>query len=141
MTTIIDQYNDHDADKVATQFFAHAYHDRGMLKWQGFFLSDHTAALQQHRQLLRHRNSVPQQLQSVSKISQELNAAWKSHQAVTIVLNLVDSDHQLRTISKQVMGTYSNAVIIRGQNKRDHLVHLTMIRSVFITDNNQLFSA
>ncbi|WP_179394875.1 phage infection protein [Lacticaseibacillus absianus] len=28
-----------------SSFFAHEYVDRGMLKWQGFFLSDHTAAL------------------------------------------------------------------------------------------------
>lgn len=27
------------------QFFDHDYHDRGMVKWQGLYLSDHTAAL------------------------------------------------------------------------------------------------
>ncbi|WP_173005340.1 hypothetical protein AAEX98_02805 [Lactobacillus helveticus] len=26
-------------------FFEHDYHDRGMMKWQGFYLSDHTATL------------------------------------------------------------------------------------------------
>lgn len=30
---------------VVNNFFEHDYHDRGMVKWQGFYLSDHTAAL------------------------------------------------------------------------------------------------
>ncbi|KAA8433589.1 hypothetical protein FKV73_02675 [Weissella paramesenteroides] len=29
--------------KRAAHFFEHDYQDRGMVKWQGFFLSDHTA--------------------------------------------------------------------------------------------------
>ena len=33
-------------------FFEHDYHDRGMMKWQGFYLSDHTAALNQQNQQL-----------------------------------------------------------------------------------------
>lgn len=32
---------------VVNYFFEHDYHDRGMLKWQGFYLSDHTAALKE----------------------------------------------------------------------------------------------
>ncbi|MDG2981215.1 hypothetical protein [Latilactobacillus phage TMW 1.1365 P3] len=28
---------------LVNQFLKHDYHDRGMMKWQGFFLSDHTA--------------------------------------------------------------------------------------------------
>lgn len=35
---------DYDPDLV-TQFLKHDYHDRGMMKWQGFFLSDHTSSL------------------------------------------------------------------------------------------------
>lgn len=38
-------YNDQEADKVATQFFKYYYHDRGKMKWGGFLLSEHTAAL------------------------------------------------------------------------------------------------
>ena len=39
-------YNDQEADKVSTQFFKYYYHDRGKMKWGGFLLSEHTAALQ-----------------------------------------------------------------------------------------------
>lgn len=38
-------YDDQEADKMATQFFKYYYHDRGKMKWGGFLLSEHTAAL------------------------------------------------------------------------------------------------
>ncbi|MCI1923190.1 MAG: hypothetical protein LKJ64_03860 [Lentilactobacillus buchneri] len=34
---------------IVNNFFKHDYHDRGMAKWQGFFLSDHTAALKKQK--------------------------------------------------------------------------------------------
>ena len=36
-------------DKKVTEFFR-TYQDRGMEKWQGFFLSDHTSTLRKDRQ-------------------------------------------------------------------------------------------
>ena len=38
-------YDDQESDKMATQFFKYYYHDRGKMKWGGFLLSEHTAAL------------------------------------------------------------------------------------------------
>lgn len=32
---------DKEAEEVAQYFFQNSYKDRGILKWQGFFLSDH----------------------------------------------------------------------------------------------------
>lgn len=34
--------NEYDPNLV-NQFLKHDYHDRGMMKWQGFYLSDHTS--------------------------------------------------------------------------------------------------
>ncbi|KRN10379.1 hypothetical protein [Liquorilactobacillus mali] len=36
-------------DAFAEYFFKNFYQDRGMRKWQGFFLSDHTQALKKQR--------------------------------------------------------------------------------------------
>ncbi|MCG0724137.1 DNA-directed RNA polymerase subunit beta [Lactiplantibacillus plantarum] len=42
--------NDKDFDlNIVNRFFRHDYHDRGLMKWQGFYLSDHTAALNQQK--------------------------------------------------------------------------------------------
>ncbi|WP_289978555.1 hypothetical protein [Lactobacillus sp. UCMA15818] len=39
-------------DEFAEYFFKNFYQDRGMRKWQGSFLSDHTQALKkQHKEL------------------------------------------------------------------------------------------
>ncbi|WP_283622224.1 hypothetical protein [Limosilactobacillus avium] len=45
-------YNDNEAAAVADNFFKYYYHDRGKIKWSGFFLSEHTAALKKHRQYI-----------------------------------------------------------------------------------------
>lgn len=47
-------YNDQAVDKVANEFFRYYYRDRGKMKWSGFFLSEHTAAL--HKQKLQPKN-------------------------------------------------------------------------------------
>ena len=38
-------YNDEEANQVATDFFKFHYHYRGIKKWGGFFLSEHTSKL------------------------------------------------------------------------------------------------
>lgn len=43
-------YNDTAANEVATEFFKNDYHDRGIKKWGGFFLSEHTADLKKFTQ-------------------------------------------------------------------------------------------
>lgn len=45
-------YNDAEAETVADRFFKYYYHDRGKMKWAGFFLSEHTAALRKNRQFI-----------------------------------------------------------------------------------------
>ncbi|ANN47739.1 hypothetical protein A6F53_00065 [Levilactobacillus brevis] len=42
---ILKRLNAQDANIIAEQFLKNKYHDRGMLKWQGFFLSDHTSSI------------------------------------------------------------------------------------------------
>lgn len=41
----MEYYNDEEAEKVAANFFKYYYHDRGKMKWGGFFLSEHKKAL------------------------------------------------------------------------------------------------
>ena len=41
--------NHHIDDKTVQNFFDYYYHDRGMLKWQGFMLSDHVSAIRKER--------------------------------------------------------------------------------------------
>lgn len=51
-------YSDAEADVVADNFFKYYYHDRGKIKWSGFFLSEHTAALKENKQYIDWRKGL-----------------------------------------------------------------------------------
>ena len=42
-------YDEPKAEEVAAQFFKYYYHDRGKIKWSGFFHSEHKAELKKQR--------------------------------------------------------------------------------------------
>ncbi|WP_430751214.1 hypothetical protein [Lactiplantibacillus plantarum] len=50
---------------IVKRFFEHDYHDRGLMKWQGFYLSDHTAALNQQK--IQDKQQYPTQATTVFK--------------------------------------------------------------------------
>ncbi|KRM25828.1 hypothetical protein FD32_GL000660 [Limosilactobacillus panis DSM 6035] len=62
---MIHIYSDIEADSVANNFFKYDYHDRGKIKWDGFFLSEYTAALKKHRQYIDGAQSLVQNLKNV----------------------------------------------------------------------------
>lgn len=47
--------NNYDYDPSLVQRFLSEYQDRGMLKWQGFYLSNHTAKLNQDQEQAKAR--------------------------------------------------------------------------------------
>ncbi|USS89578.1 hypothetical protein [Fructilactobacillus cliffordii] len=73
-------------DWVAQQFFAHDYHDRGIQKWQGYFLSDHTQHLRERHQAVQQATTwerIP--AMNRTEISQELQYAVRKRQPVTLI--------------------------------------------------------
>ncbi|PKX78967.1 hypothetical protein [Lactiplantibacillus plantarum] len=116
---------DFDLDTVK-HFFEHDYHDRGMMKWQGFYLSDHTAALNQQNQQL-NAVYVPRPRQSLSELTQVLADAYQSQQLVTIQLKTVDqNNHHLPDITTLIHGYNTNDIVIDS----DCFVPLQEIRNV-----------
>ena len=116
---------DFDLDTVK-HFFEHDYHDRGMMKWQGFYLSDHTAALNQQNQQL-NAVYVPRPQQSLSELTQVLADAYQSQQPVTIQLKTVDqNNHYLPDITTLIHGYNANDIVIDS----DCFVPLQEIRNV-----------
>ena len=45
-------------ERFAENFFKNYYHDRGMLKWQGFYLSDHLNALKKAKAAQQKKSSM-----------------------------------------------------------------------------------
>ncbi|MBU7448959.1 MULTISPECIES: hypothetical protein [Lactiplantibacillus] len=124
---------DFDLDTVK-HFFEHDYHDRGMMKWQGFYLSDHTAALNQQNQQL-NAVYVPRPQQSLSELTQVLADAYQSQQLVTIQLKTVDqNNHHLPDITTLIHGYNANDIVIDS----NRFIPLQEIRNVAYKKTEEL---
>ncbi len=98
---ILQSISNRQADSMATHFFKYDYHDRGMLKWQGFFLSDHQAALRR-----RHdRHPLPLSPQEpLTTISTKLFDYWQSKQLVVLQMKTFDLNRQPLSYSGIIRG-------------------------------------
>lgn len=98
-------HDDFDIDLVR-QFFAYDYRDRGMIKWQGYYLSDHTAALNRTKQEEQKRAAIHQKpAQEYLTIIQLLTRAKFELRIVLIQLNIRDQNSQfLPDLEGMVLG-------------------------------------
>ncbi|GAY72705.1 DNA-directed RNA polymerase beta subunit [Lentilactobacillus kosonis] len=122
-------YPDYDPDLVS-EFFS-AYHDRGMMKWQGFYLSDHTKQLEQEYQQetitnLRQRTAE----MTPEEIATNIDQAYTKNKLVSVQLNETDTD---RAVPPEIIGKINgqeNQTIVIGQSH----VKLEQIRSLEIIE-------
>lgn len=107
---------DQFSDARVQHFFDQVYHDRGLMKWQGFYLSDHTAALKQVK-AAEHQQLAIQPQQSVVKITQRLAFAYRQHLAVIVQLNQLTAatGAPLPAVQGVVQGYHEETVYIGGQ--------------------------
>lgn len=107
--------------------FSNGQIDNGkMIKWQGFYLSDHTAALNQQNQRL-NAVYVPRPQQSLAVITEVLADAYQRQQPVTIQLKTVDQNNRhLPDITTLIRGYNANDIVIDA----DQFIPLQEIRNV-----------
>mgnify|MGYP004585050869 CR=1 FL=1 len=111
-------------NSLIQHFFNYDYHDRDMLKWQGFFLSDHTAALNKKKiKPLKLRSQ-----QNLKFIDQKLLIAWKTQNLVIIQLSFLFNNYPIE-ISGLVKGYYAKKIILKEKNKYK-LIDLLYIQNV-----------
>lgn len=101
-------------DRKLDDFFRN-YQDRGMKKWAGFFLSDHTAKINQSK---KQRSIVFSKKPEMSptEISQILLTAFCKHQLVSLQLKELDQDGNLPADIEGFVEGYTNqdSIIISG---------------------------
>lgn len=115
-------------ESVIEQFFKNDYHDRGMLKWGGFFLSDHTSAIKKMK-----RDKVPERQlpeQSLEKVSQSLKQAWLHKQVVHVQLKLINDGEMVSSMTGKVTGFHDEKIIFADAEDQLHSVMLEQIRNV-----------
>ncbi|RXS53784.1 phage infection protein [Lacticaseibacillus rhamnosus] len=111
---------------LVADFFANRYIDRGMRKWQGYYLSDHTSALKKQAQT-EHLTYPPLSLQDQAYIRMILLRAYAEGQSVTIQLDLQTPDGQmLPPITGKVGGVTDSDVVHVG----DQNISIRMIRHI-----------
>ncbi|HJD99653.1 hypothetical protein [Levilactobacillus brevis] len=115
-------------DQLATQFFQRDYQDRGMLKWGGFYLSDHTSALRKMHAAEQQEAAQPRQ--SVAVISARLALAWRTHRHVHVQLNVVDANQAVAVLDGTVAGVTDDQIMVRVPAGDYRQVALTAIRCV-----------
>lgn len=67
------------------------YQDRGMKKWAGFFLSEHTAEQEKNQKGLAHINSPKPQM-SEQEIGEVLQVARLKNKSVAIQIEAIDNE-------------------------------------------------
>lgn len=53
-------------EKLAQSFFNHDYHDRGIMKWNGFMISDHATKLKEANKTAQ-QSALPSNVEDLAK--------------------------------------------------------------------------
>ncbi|ANZ60957.1 hypothetical protein AYR62_11720 [Secundilactobacillus paracollinoides] len=103
-------------------FFDRYYKDRGVVKWQGFYLSDHTAALK--KQAAQEAKTYPAKpKQTMETISSLLADAFANGNVVSIQLNNLD-----------VNGEYHPDVVGRLAGYQDEMIYMNEKAPMMISE-------
>lgn len=118
-----------DFDQIVEDFFKN-YQDRGMKKWAGFYLSDHTAKINKDNALqnqFRHKKRT----MSVDEIGEVLFNAFSNHYCVKLQLKERENSGQVKKdIAGFVEGYQENVIFISGQKvELDNINHISLLKS------------
>lgn len=108
------------------------YRDRGMKKWAGFFLSEHTAEQERIQKGLAHTNSQKPQM-SEQEIGEVLQLARIKNKSVAIQIEAVDNEgNYYDDIVGSLKGADSLGIYV-GKEK----VHYDEIRNIQIYNQSK----
>ena len=121
-------FHDPFDEQRVQHFFEREYVDRGIVKWQGYFLSDHTSALQQLQKKADNIAHTHLEQQTIPLIQRLLLQAADNDLPVLIQFNQIDDrSSQLLVVTGMVDWMNAEACQINGQP-----YELTDIRGVIM---------
>lgn len=123
---IIHRWNDISEHQL---FFARDYIDRGMKKWQGFFLSDHTSKLEHHKAIRKEQDLG---LQDNNIKSKKLFTAWHQSNGVHLQMNSVYlADNAIESYSGVVVEYFDDMIFLKEfKSKKVQYLWFDDIRNV-----------
>ncbi|MCK8605756.1 hypothetical protein LNP18_06510 [Leuconostoc citreum] len=118
-----------DFSETVTNYFKDDYRERGKIKWQGYFLSDHTAQLKSETKK-KHQVTKKLPQMPLDEIKAQLSFARINYLSITLQQDAQRSDGQLfDNIMGLVAGFSERGVVING-----HHILLESIRAVVVVD-------
>ena len=103
---------DEDSAKQLFMEAKRVYEDRGMMKWIGFYLSDHTAVLNKESAARSRINSEKEQM-TVEEIGATLQQGFLQNKRLAIQLEALDSE-----------GNYLDALVGKLVGQKDEQIYL-----------------
>lgn len=95
--------------------YFHDYVDRGIMKWQGMYLSEHTAEMEKKQQEEEHV-IVPKEKMSEHDIQQVLASAYESQHLIAIQLEMKDTDNNyFEDITGKLLGFDELGILVDGK--------------------------
>lgn len=111
------------------------YSDRKMLKWQGFFLSEHQEAFFEERNE-QHYPELSEQTEE--ELGKALQTAWKTEQTVLVQCKERNLNGELTNILATVEGFSDNVVFLLEQSKI-HTVMIEQLQAVEFIEKTKWF--
>lgn len=112
------------------------YKDRGMMKWLGMMLSDHSEALQTLKKEEKMDDPEQKEKQSIETVSKRLLAAYQQKNPVIIQAEIIkqNTGNYYQDIIAQVIGHHENEVYFKLKGNRFIHTELQYIRNVEFYD-------
>lgn len=106
------------------------YKDRGILKWQGMILSDHTDALKREKLNERLSEVEAKAEMTEEEISKVLFNAYKADYPILIQANVIKNGNYYRDLKCKVLGYEDNQIYLLLKDGRTVNCTLDQIRNV-----------
>lgn len=120
MVTLLDNQDELHYKLInAARFFQNDYQDRGMVKWQGYFLSNHTEDVGKYsKNRMDNRMREDHEEMSEESISQHLMQAFDQQFSVTIQLRNHNAEGIVSPLYHgKVLGFQDNNVVLANNIK------------------------
>lgn len=104
------------------------YNDRGMIKWMGWLLSDHSAYMEQAQHQAQPRPSQP--VMALSKINENLQYAWEQSQAVLVQAANLENNQLVAALKGWLVGYDAGQIYLQTETGQVHALVINQLRYV-----------
>lgn len=111
------------------------YNDRGMMKWMGWLLSDHSAFMEKAKGKETPTTIKPEM--DTRSISNNLARAWERKQTIIIQMNAIEGNAFVPEMKGQIIGFNAGQVYLLGEDGSTKLLYVENIRYAALSNDQK----